>query len=71
MPTILSPTSGRELDEKSYFDTAQLAAILKKKPQTLRKEFCIRGHAYGLVPQKIGNRLLWRAEEVRGLLGRY
>ena len=70
MPNLPNHTHAFQLDEQSFFETRQFAAILKKRPQTIRKEYCLRGNAYGLVPKKVGNRLLWCADDIRELLGK-
>lgn len=45
--------------------TEEAATILRYRPQSLRRELCIKGHFHGLVPTKLpGGRLLWDAEAV-------
>lgn len=44
-------------------DTAEAAAVLRVKPQTLRRCLCMQGHYLGIVPLKLPNgRLLWPAD---------
>lgn len=46
-------------------DTAEAAAVLRVKPQTLRRALCLNGHYMGLVPCKLPNgRLLWDAADL-------
>lgn len=46
-------------------DTAEAAAVLRVKPQTLRRALCLQGHYMRLVPCKLPNgRLLWDAEQI-------
>ena len=46
-------------------DTAEAAAVLRVKPQTLRRALCLKGHYMGLRPSKLPNgRLLWDAAEL-------
>lgn len=44
-------------------DTAEAAAIIRKKPATLRRGLCINGHFMGIRPVKLPGgktaRLLW------------
>lgn len=41
-------------------DTAEAAATLRVKPQTLRRALCLQGHYFGIRPTKLPNgRLLW------------
>lgn len=50
-------------------DTKELADLLKCKPNTPRRAFCVQGHYMGLRPIKLPNgRLLWDREEVERLI---
>lgn len=49
--------------------TTREAAALAKSQQTLRKLYCLQGHAYGIAPLKLGARLGWRAGDLKKLLG--
>ena len=50
-------------------DTAEAAAELRVKPQTLRRALCLQGHYYGIRPNKMPNgRLLWDAADLARLL---
>lgn len=52
-----------------HLTTAELADLLKIRPQTLHKGLCLHGHYLGLKPLKMPNRrLLWPAEAVERLL---
>lgn len=45
--------------------TAEAAAVLRVRPQTLRRALCLNGHYLGLRPTKLPNgRLLWDAAEL-------
>lgn len=48
--------------------TRDAAAFLGKSGQTLRKLYCLQGHAYGLRPLKIGGRLAWKAGDLLALV---
>lgn len=48
--------------------TLEFAQALNVKPQTIRKNYCLRGEAYGIRPIKIGNRLLWSVAKVAAKL---
>ena len=49
--------------------TAQAAAALHIKPQTLRVALCRDGHYFGIRPVKLPNRMLaWPAEGIERLL---
>lgn len=42
--------------------TAEAAAVLRVRPQTLRRALCLNGHYLGVRPTKLPNgRLLWDA----------
>lgn len=46
-------------------DTAEAAAVLRVKPQTLRRALCLQGHYFGMRPVKLPNgRLLWDAADL-------
>jgi hypothetical protein len=49
--------------------TAELASLERVTPQTIRKNYCLKGHHHGLVPLKLPNGgLRWRGLEVQALL---
>lgn len=48
--------------------TPEFAGAFKVAAQTVRKNYCLTGHCYGIKPIKIGNRLLWSASQVAKLL---
>ena len=50
--------------------TADFAKAVKCATQTIRKNYCLTGHCYGIVPVKIGGKLLWRVSDVAELLSR-
>lgn len=51
------------------YDTEELAALLKVKPSTIRRGYCVNGHYFSLKPIKLPNRrLLWPADEAQKLL---
>lgn len=50
---------------QTAYSTAEAAAALKLKPQTLRAAFCRDGHYLNARPAKAGNRFLkWNASEI-------
>ncbi|MGF6921893.1 DNA-binding protein [Paraburkholderia sp. 40] len=50
--------------------TAELAAWLNLRPQTIRKRYSATGSYFGVVPKKGPNRLLlWPADSVEQLAG--
>lgn len=51
-----------------HVGTHEFAIAVKKQPQTIRKNFCLYGHCYGIRPKKIGNALLWPVAEIEQLL---
>lgn len=50
--------------------TQELAKVISKSSQTLRKNYCLSGEVYGLKPIKIGGRLLWNVKDIAILLTR-
>jgi len=53
---------------RDLITTAETATALNKARQTLLKEFCLKGSVYGIVPKKIGGRLLFPVSQVAKLL---
>lgn len=53
---------------RDLITTLEFAQALNVKPQTIRKNYCLRGEAYGIRPIKIGNRLLWSVAKVAAKL---
>jgi len=50
-------------------NTEQAAAVLGRRPQTLRRLLCQQGHACGVRPARVGGRLLWRVADLRKAIG--
>ncbi|MBU3620925.1 helix-turn-helix domain-containing protein [Polynucleobacter sp. CS-Odin-A6] len=48
--------------------TEEFAKAVHNSPQTVRKNYCEKGHCYGIVPIKVGGRLLWRVSDIAKLL---
>jgi len=57
---------------RDLITTPEFAQVFNVKPQTVRKNYCLTGEAYGIRPTKIGNRLLWSvvkvAEKLKGVI---
>lgn len=57
---------------RDLITTPEFAQVFNVKPQTVRKNYCLTGEAYGIRPTKIGNRLLWSvtrvAEKLKGAI---
>lgn len=56
---LLVVAGGRDL-----ITTPEFAQVFNVRPQTVRKNYCLTGEAYGIRPTKIGNRLLWSVSKV-------
>ena len=48
--------------------TEVFAKSAKCSPKTVRKNYCLTGHCYGIKPVKVGGRLLWPISEIARLL---
>lgn len=48
-----------------HYDTNQAAKALRRQGHTMRTYYQRAGHAYGIVPIKIGERLYWPKDQVR------
>lgn len=69
MSTISIPAALAKIASgRDHVLTAEYARAINRSSQTLRKNFCLKGHAFGIRPIKFGNRLLWPVEEIAALL---
>jgi hypothetical protein len=48
--------------------TEVFAKSAKCSAKTVRKNYCLTGHCYGIKPVKVGGRLLWPISEIAKLL---
>lgn len=68
LPPGLSAIAGN----RDLITTPEVAQVFNVATQTVRKNYCLTGEAYGIRPTKIGNRLLWSvaqiAEKLRGAI---
>ena len=48
--------------------TEVFAQSAKCSAKTVRKNYCLTGHCYGIKPVKVGGRLLWPVSEIAKLL---
>lgn len=62
-PALANLASGRD-----HIRTHEFAHSLGRASQTIRKNYCHTGACFGIVPIKIGNRLLWPVEDIAQLL---
>jgi hypothetical protein len=65
---ILFPRLGDLSANKDHISTNEFAEVINKAPQTIRKNYCLTGEAYGLKPTKVGNRLLWSVKGTYNIL---
>ena len=64
LPVGLASIAGH----RDLITTIELAQALNVASQTIRKNYCLTGYAYGIKPTKIGNKLLWPVEKVATVL---
>lgn len=49
-------------DQKQFLTTSKFSEIFGVKPDTVRRNLCVKGHFLGIKPLKLpNNRLLWPA----------
>lgn len=53
---------------RDHLLTPEFGRAIGRSGQTIRKNYCLTGEAYGIRPVKIGNRLLWPVQEIASLL---
>ena len=66
--TISSQALAAIANGSEFILTAELALLMKRATQTIRKSVCQTGTFFGVVPRKYGNRLQWRVTDVDALL---
>lgn len=66
----LPPTLVAIAANTDYLRTEELANILCRASQTVRKAYCLTGNYLNIRPVKLGNRLLWPIKEVAKVLAR-
>ena len=64
----MPPTLAAIAAQNDYLRTEELANILRRASQTIRKAYCLTGHYLNIRPVKLGNRLLWPGKEVAQVL---
>lgn len=53
---------------RDHILTPEFGRAINRSGQTIRKNYCLTGEAYGIRPVKIGNRLLWPVTKIAELL---
>ena len=53
---------------RDNIETAEYALATSRASQTIRKNYCLTGHCFGIRPVKFGNKLLWSVEKIAALL---
>ena len=66
--SALPPELAKLAGNRDAITTAEFAKAISGSQQTLRKNYCLTGNAYGIRPIKIGNRLLWPVREIALLI---
>lgn len=62
-PALAAIATGRD-----HIKTSEFARATNRASQTLRKNYCLTGHCFGIRPVKFGNRLLWPVSGIAALL---
>jgi hypothetical protein len=65
---VLSPSLAALANGSEFILTSELARLIRRADQTIRKHVSEKGHFFGIVPMKLGNRNQWRVSDVNGLL---
>ncbi len=64
LPTALAAVA----NDRDYISTVEFAHSITHATQTIRKNYCLTGEAFGIRPIKIGSRLLWPVRDIAQLL---
>jgi hypothetical protein len=58
----------RVAHNRDHISTNEFAQSITRASQTIRKNYCLTGEAFGIRPIKIGRRLLWPVRDIAQLL---
>lgn len=62
-PALAQIAAGRD-----HISTAEYGHATGRAGQTIRKNYCLTGHCFGIRPIKFGNKLLWPVAQIAALL---
>ena len=65
---IIPPALAEIAEGRDYVQTAEYAHAVNRAVQTIRKNYCLTGHCFGIRPIKFGNKLLWPVASIAALL---
>ena len=66
--TISSAALAAVANGSEFILTSELAALVRRAEQTIRKSVSEKGHFFGIVPMKLGRLNQWRVRDVDALL---
>ncbi len=66
--TAIPEELARIAEGRDHIQTNEFGRAICRSAQTIRKNLCETGEAYGIRPIKLGNRLLWPVREIASLL---
>lgn len=64
----LPPELARVASGRDNLTTSEFARTIGRAGQTIRKNYCVDGTAYGIRPLKVAGRLLWPVADIAALL---
>jgi hypothetical protein len=64
----LPPALEKIAGSRDHISTAEFARYITHASQTIRKNYCLTGKAFGVRPTKLGGRLLWPVHDIAQLL---
>lgn len=64
----LPPELARISQGRDHILTHEYGQAINKADQTIRKNYCLTGEAYGIRPIKVGRHLLWPVRPIAALL---
>ena len=62
------PELARIAQGRDHISTAEYGRAINRSGQTIRKNLCLDGEAYGVRPVKIRGRLLWPVTDIAAIL---
>lgn len=63
LPALMEVAQSRD-----HINTAEYGRAINRSAQTIRKNLCLNGEAYGVRPVKIRGRLLWPVTDIAAIL---
>lgn len=68
MKVIIPPELAKIAAGRDHIGTFEYGQVTHRTSQTIRQNYCLTGHCFGIRPVKFGNKLLWPVAAIAALL---